>query len=276
MVEFKFDHHWEEIKTDEIIQEISLDKIRPNPYQPREYFEQESLQELAKSIEQTGVFQPIILRKSQIKGYEIIAGERRYRASKIAGKTTIPAIVREITDVEMMQIAVLENLQRENLTPLEEARSYQTLMSNLNLTQQELSEFLGKSRSYIANYLRLLKLPDSIKELINKQELSVSQARTIISLKDESKQLALANKIINDQLSVRDVEDYVNKQKKSKNNHKQKKFNIFYDEIERQLTDKFGTIVNVYGNESEGKIEFKFLSQDDLAHLLDQWNVKID
>lgn len=147
-----------DVKKEEVIN-LSLSELRPNPYQPRKTFDEESLQELAKSIETSGVFQPIIVRKSSVKGYEIIAGERRFRASKLANQETIPAIVRDFDEEAMMQIAVLENLQREDLNPLEEAEAYEMLMKNLKLTQIEVAERLGKSRPYIANYLRLLSLP---------------------------------------------------------------------------------------------------------------------
>ena len=147
-----------DIKNDQVV-EIPLSDLRPNPYQPRKSFDETSLQELANSIEQSGVFQPIIVRKSAVKGYELIAGERRFRASKLAGKETIPAIIREFDEEAMMQIAVLENLQREDLNPLEEAEAYEMLMKNLKLTQADVANRLGKSRPYIANYLRLLTLP---------------------------------------------------------------------------------------------------------------------
>ena len=153
---------------DETVVELNLDDIRSNPYQPRKTFDETSLSELSDSIRKQGVFQPIIVRQSKVSGYEIIAGERRYRASKMAKRTTIPAIVRDLNEEEMMEIAVLENLQREDLTPLEEAQAYNTLMENLNLTQAQVSEKLGKSRPYIANYLRLLSLPKAVKDFLQK------------------------------------------------------------------------------------------------------------
>lgn len=162
----------------EQVTEILLNELRPNPYQPRKTFDETSLQELANSILHSGVFQPIIVRKSAVKGYEIIAGERRFRASKLAGKEKIPAIIREFDEESMMQVAVLENLQREDLNPLEEAEAYEMLMKNLKLTQAEVAERLGKSRPYIANYLRLLTLPDAVKAMVQKQSMSMGQART--------------------------------------------------------------------------------------------------
>ncbi len=177
-----------DIKNDQVV-EIPLSDLRPNPYQPRKSFDETSLQELANSIEQSGVFQPIIVRKSAVKGYELIAGERRFRASKLAGKETIPAIIREFDEEAMMQIAVLENLQREDLNPLEEAEAYEMLMKNLKLTQADVANRLGKSRPYIANYLRLLTLPKLVKEMVQDERLSMGQARTLLGLKKKRSNL---------------------------------------------------------------------------------------
>ena len=154
----------------EVVKDISLEEIRPNPYQPRKIFDEEALNELADSIRSSGVFQPIILRESTVKGYEIIAGERRFRASKLAGKATIPAIIRVFDEERMMEVAVLENLQREDLTSLEEAEAYDMLMKKLKLTQEEVAKRLGKSRPYIANYLRLLGLPDGVKKMLQNDQ----------------------------------------------------------------------------------------------------------
>ena len=178
-----FQESKEEQQPDEQVVELEISEIRPNPYQPRKTFNEEALEELAKSIKKSGVFQPIIVRKSSVKGYEIIAGERRYRASKLAKKTEIPAIIREFNEEQMMEVAVLENLQREDLTPLEEAEAYNTLMEKLNLTQTQVSERLGKSRPYIANYLRLLGLPGKVKLMLQDGSLSMGQARTLLAVK---------------------------------------------------------------------------------------------
>ena len=163
---------------DERVELISLEEIRPNPYQPRRHFDEDALNELAKSISVSGVLQPIILRQSSVKGYEIIAGERRFRASKIAEKEKIPAIIRELNEEVMMQVAILENLQREDLTSLEEAEAYNMMMEKLSMTQEKVAEKLGKSRSYIANHLRLLTLPAEVKNLLQENKLSNGQART--------------------------------------------------------------------------------------------------
>lgn len=191
-----FQESKEEQQPDEQVVELEISEIRPNPYQPRKTFNEEALEELAKSIKKSGVFQPIIVRKSSVKGYEIIAGERRYRASKLAKKTEIPAIIREFNEEQMMEVAVLENLQREDLTPLEEAEAYNTLMEKLNLTQTQVSERLGKSRPYIANYLRLLGLPGKVKLMLQDGSLSMGQARTLLAVKDEEKLMELAEKLL--------------------------------------------------------------------------------
>ena len=175
-----------QVEQAEEIQELNLSEIRPNPYQPRKTFDDKSLKELSDSIKENGVFQPIIVRKS-VNGYEIIAGERRFRASKLAKKETIPAIIRKFDESEMMEVAVLENLQREDLTPLEEAQAYDMLQKNLGLTQEEVSKRMGKSRPYIANYLRLLTLPSKTKRLLQHGDLSMGQARTLLGLKDKSR-----------------------------------------------------------------------------------------
>lgn len=182
-----------QVEETEEVQELELSDIRPNPYQPRKHFDDKSLKELSDSIKENGVFQPIIVRKS-VNGYEIIAGERRYRASKLAKKTTIPAIIRKFDESQMMEVAVLENLQREDLTPLEEAQAYEMLQKNLGLTQEEVSKRMGKSRPYIANYLRLLTLPSKTKRLLQHGELSMGQARTLLGLKDKDKIDVLAKK----------------------------------------------------------------------------------
>lgn len=267
----------EEVK-EEVI-DIDLNDLRPNPYQPRQHFDETALKELAKSIEQTGVFQPIIVRPSSVQGYEIIAGERRFRASKLANKKTIPAIVRRFDEEQMMQIAVLENLQREDLDPLEEAEAYQTLMDRLHLTQKELADKLGKSRPYIANYLRLLTLPDVIKQKVQEKKLSVGQARTLLGLKNKKQMVLVAEKVEAEQLTVRQLEQFVNdlvhrpaveKKEPSKKSRK----SSYIQESERQLQDKFGTMVSINDKNGKGKIEISFMSSEDLTRILDVLNIK--
>lgn len=272
---------YNEAEENETVTEISLNEIRPNPYQPRKNFDEKGIKELAGSIKKSGVFQPIILRRSTVKGYEIIAGERRFRASSEAGKKTIPAIIRDVDEEHMMEIAVLENLQREDLNPIEEAEAYNTLMEKLNLTQSQVSDRLGKSRPYIANYLRLLSLPGEVKKMIRQQSLSMGQARTLLSVKDKEKILGLAKKAVAQNMTVRQLETAVaalNGDLKKPVKNKKKKSSPFLKESEERLGEKFGTKVAIKNNEKsgKGKIEINYLSNDDLNRILDVLDIRLD
>ena len=269
---------------EENVVDLTLADIRPNPYQPRQKFDQKGLNDLAASIEKTGVFQPIIVRQPDktLERYEILAGERRFRASKLAGKTTIPGIVRDITEEQMMEIAVLENLQREDLTPLEEAEAYDTLMTKLTLPQAQGSERLGKSRPYIANYLRLLGLPKAVKDMLQHNELSMGQARTLLSLKDKTKLVALAKRAVEQGMTVRALEAEVSKlngaaKKLAKKPAKKK--SPFLRSTENQLQERFGTQVSInesQGKDQQGRIEIEYLSNDDLNRILDLLDIHLD
>ncbi len=258
-------------KTTGDVVEINLDEVRPNPYQPRKVFNEESLNELAKSISEYGVIQPIIVKKS-IKGYELVAGERRTRAAKIAGLKTIPAIIKEFDDNEMMEIALIENIQRENLNPIEEALSYENIIRLRNFTQEEVAEKFGKSRSYITNILGLLRLPKYTTELVSKGELSMGHARVLSKLDNDELIDSLAQKIIKKGISVRETEnlvkekDYSKKVKIVRNNPPM--FNIF----ENAMREKIGTKVKIKGN----KIEIPFDSEKDLERILEIINITID
>ncbi|HIY58394.1 MAG TPA: ParB/RepB/Spo0J family partition protein [Candidatus Tetragenococcus pullicola] len=268
-----------DVKKEEVVQ-LSLNELRPNPYQPRKTFDETSLQELANSIERSGVFQPIIVRRSTVKGYEIIAGERRFRASKLAKTQTIPAIIREFDEESMMQVAVMENLQREDLNPLEEAEAYEMLMKNLKLTQAEVAERLGKSRSYVANYLRLLTLPKLVKEMVEDERLSMGQARTLLGLKNKEQILKLANRCVKEGLTVRQLEQMVanmNEEKTKKKVPRVIKEKPYYlRESEDRLMDKFGTSVEIREKKGKGKIEIEYLSQSDLTRILDILEIRFD
>ncbi|WP_461214009.1 ParB/RepB/Spo0J family partition protein [Lacticaseibacillus sp. GG6-2] len=258
--------------------ELPLADIRPNPYQPRKLFDEAALEELAASIRNTGVFQPIIVRKS-VSGYEIITGERRFRASKLAGKDSIPAIVRTFDDPAMMEIAVLENLQREDLTPLDEAQAYDTLIKKLNLTQAEVSKRLGKSRPYIANYLRLLTLPASVKQMLNAQQLSMGQARTLLSLKDKNKIPTVAKRVLAEGLTVRQLEHLIAEINAGPVKPKRKPVakSPYLRASENQLGDRFGTKVNIaQSQKGKGKIEIDFANPNDLNRILALLDVNLD
>lgn len=252
------------------IQEVEVTSCRPNPYQPRKNFQADSIEELKDSIKEYGVIQPIIVRKS-IKGYEIVVGERRYRAAKEAGLKTIPAIVRDLSDERMMEVALLENLQRENLTPIEEAQAYANLIEKLNITQSVLSERLGKSRSHIANMIRLLSLPEEVIAYVNSGELSMGHGRALLSLKDKEVMSPLINKIRKEQLNVRQVEKLITEmnEKQIKKKKKKPKKDIFIQERENVLRDTLGTPVHIHRGKRKGKIEIEFYNEDDLNRILE-------
>ena len=268
----------DELQIEEIeeVKELDLSDIRPNPYQPRKRFDDKSLRELSDSIKENGVFQPIIVRKS-VNGYEIIAGERRYRASKLAKKKTIPAIVRKFDESQMMEVAVLENLQREDLTPLEEAQAYEMLQKNLGLTQEEVSKRMGKSRPYIANYLRLLTLPSKTKRLLQHGDLSMGQARTLLGLKDKDKIDALAKRVAKEGMPVRKVEALVSEMNAKKPQKKTVKKSAFIRASENQLSNKFGSSVNISETKKgKGHLSIDFASADELNRILDLLGVDLD
>lgn len=258
----------------ELVTEVELSQIRPNPYQPRKHFDPEALNELAESIRKTGVFQPIIIRRSTIKGYELIAGERRVRASKLAGKTTIPAIIRDLNEEAMIEIAVIENLQREDLSPLEEAEAYAMLMENLRLTQAQVAERIGKSRPYIANYIRLLQLPESVKDLVNQEKLTMGHARTLLGVNDSAQMVKLAKQVIKEHWTVRQLEEKVqsiNQQSAKDKSVKTKKVtkSPYIRALENQMEEKFGSKSNIVVKGNRGKIEIEYVSQSDLTRILD-------
>lgn len=260
----------EEAKTNDQIVEIDLNELRANPYQPRKNFDEEALNELASSIKEHGVFQPIIVKKS-IKGYEIIAGERRFRASKLAGMQTIPAIVKDFSDEEMMQIALLENLQRENLTSIEEAKAYKSIIESMNITQDELAKKVGKSRSHVTNILGLLKLPASVQDMVLYNKLSMGHARVLSKLDDPKTIEDLAQRVITEDLSVRKLESlvYDNEEKEVKT---KKSSNNEYKYMENFLKEKLGTNVKINNN----KISIKFSNVQDLNRILEIMNIDIN
>jgi ParB family chromosome partitioning protein len=253
---------------DQIV-EINLDELRSNPYQPRKVFDEDKLQELADSIREHGVFQPIIVKKSAVKGYEIIAGERRVKASKMAGLSSIPAIVRDFSDEEMMEIALLENLQREDLNAIEEANAYKALLDSLSITQEELAVKLGKSRSHITNMLGLIDLPEEVKDLIVDGKISQSHARVLSKMEDRDQVISLANRIVDEGLNVRDIET-VSKNRDIVKKHKvNRKDDYDYTYVENMMCDKLGTKVKVRNN----KINISFNNINDLNRILELLNI---
>ena len=254
------------------IKEIPLSEIRPNPYQPRKTFDQESLDELASSIKNYGVFQPIIVKKS-IKGYDLVAGERRLRASKLAGLETIPAIVKEFDDEKMREIALLENIQRENLSSIELAWAYKGIIDSLHIRQEDLAAKIGKSRSHVTNTLGLLRLPDDVQDMVRDNKISMGHARVLSKIEDDTKVEELAHDVVKKNISVRDLENISNKTDVVKKIpvNRQVKVNE-YKYVEDELADILGTKVKIENK----KIEIFFDSKVDLTRILDILNVKLD
>lgn len=253
------------------VEEISLSLIVPNPYQPRYAFNEAAIDELAQSIRESGVLQPVIVRPIE-QGYELVAGERRCRASKRAGKSHIPAIVRPMTDEQSMKYALLENVQREDLTPVEEAKAYVQLLESLGMTQAKLSETIGKSRSYIANTVRLLQLPPAVLTLLEEGKLSAGHGRALLSLKTNQQRMAIAQKAIVENWSVRNTEEFVRQyaQRRSIQEKCSDRSNPFLEEMEQTLEDVFGTKVNITPFKQGGTIEIHYTSLDDLDRLIEE------
>ncbi|HLR59374.1 MAG TPA: ParB/RepB/Spo0J family partition protein [Pseudogracilibacillus sp.] len=255
--------------TEAKVHNIPIEECRPNPYQPRKTFDADAIEELKTSILEYGIIQPLILRKS-IKGYEIVAGERRFRAAKEADLAVVPAIIQELTDQKMMEIALLENLQREDLSIIEEALAYKNLLEELKLTQEELSEKLGKSRSHIANTVRLLTLPEVVINYINNGQLSMGHGRAILGIKDKKYIDKVVKKTIKENLNVRQIEKLILALNEGKTTNKSNAVvkDIFIEKQEEELRDVLGTAVKIQKNKNKGKIEIDFYNDDDLERLL--------
>ncbi|HDW2788307.1 TPA: ParB/RepB/Spo0J family partition protein [Staphylococcus aureus] len=262
---------------DEQIKQIDMSDIKPNPYQPRKTFDENHLNDLADSIKQYSILQPIVLRKT-VQGYYIVVGERRFRASKIAGLKYVSAIIKDLTDEDMMELAVIENLQREDLNAIEEAESYQRLMTDLKITQQEVAKRLSKSRPYIANMLRLLHLPKKIADMVKDGRLTSAHGRTLLAIKDEQQMLRLAKRVVKEKWSVRCLENHVNELKNVSSKSETDKVDItkpkFIKQQERQLREQYGAKVDISIKKSVGKISFEFESQDDFVRIIEQLNRK--
>lgn len=243
---------------------LPVDQIRPNPYQPRKVFDKDALQELSESIQQHGVFTPILVKKS-ISGYELVTGERRLRASKMAGLDTVPAILVDFDDQQMMEIALLENVQREDLNIIEEAKAYDQLIKRLNYTQEQLAHRIGKSREHITNTLRLLKLPEDVQNYVVAKQLSMGHVRALLGLKDEDMMRKVARQAIAQGMSVRKVEQLV-KSINGKKVEKSKEPSLFVKEAKKQLEEYFQTSVSI----SQHSVSIHYENEDDLNRLLDK------
>ena len=254
------------------VMHVNLDEIRSNPYQPRKTFNEDSLNELADSIKEYGIVQPVILKKS-IKGYELIAGERRCKAAKIAGLKQVPAIIKDFTDEEMMEIALLENIQREDLNPIDEAKSIDSILKLRGMTQEEFAKKFGKSRSYITNLLGILRLPDSVKKLVENGSLSMSHARVLSKIEDEEKILVLAERIIKENLNVREVEKLASSKAKVKELKPEKLASVAkYNMFQNIMSDKLNENVKITKN----KIEIYFDGDQDLERILKLLDIKVE
>jgi len=265
-----------EVSNEETVQDIKLKELRPNPYQPRKIFQQETIDELRDSILEHGILQPLVVRKS-IKGYEIVVGERRFRAAKEAKLETVPAVVRELSEQQMMELAVLENLQREDLNPIEEGQAYQTLMEKLKMTQEEVAKRLGKSRPHVANHIRLLSLPPTIQELILTGKISMGHGRALLGLRQKAKLPVLVDKVIKEGLNVRQLEkiiQQINENVPRETKKPERKKDVFLQEREHLLRERFGTTVNIVQKKDKGKIEIEFFSQEDLERILEMLDRK--
>ncbi len=256
------------------INEISIDEIETNPFQPRQHFDQEALKELSESIQVHGIIQPITVRKLSRNQYQLISGERRFQASKLAGLTSIPAYVRSADDQQMLEMALIENIQRENLNPIEISLSYQRLITECNLKQEELGERVGKNRSTVTNYLRLLKLPPDIQIALRDNKISMGHARAIINVDNPDSQLFIFKQILSEDLSVRKVEELAREllsKKTVSETAKQESTGVTKEinNLQSRLSSHFGTKVSVKSDGKRGDIRIPFLSIEDLNRILD-------
>ncbi|MCO7175261.1 ParB/RepB/Spo0J family partition protein [Sporolactobacillus kofuensis] len=259
---------------DNAVEHVKLTDLRPNPYQPRKKFDEQGLEELATSIRAHGIIQPLIVRKS-IKGYDIVAGERRFRAAKQTDLTTVPVVIKELSDEEMMQIALIENLQRENLNPIDEAVAYKKLMKGLHMTQEELAKKLGKSRPHITNHLRLLQLDSKVTALIEQGKLSMGHGRALLGLKDKKQMPLVVNKVLKEQMNVRQLETLIQKLNnnvpRETSNKKQWVMSPELKDRVYSLRERYGTSVKIKPgvNKGKGKIELDYYSSEDLYRLIE-------
>lgn len=246
---------------------LPINEIIPNKEQPRKTFDEEALQELADSIRQHGVLQPLLVRPMTTGGYQLVAGERRWRASRLAELKEVPVIIKELSDTEAMEIAIIENLQREDLNPIEEAEGLQALIDKCDYTQEQVAVSVGKSRPAIANALRLLRLPVEVREMTKNGDISAGHARALLAFDNQAIMLEVANSIVSNKLTVRDVEKLAKRPAPSEQKPKAKRRDSFYDEVELSLTEALGRRVKVYNGRSKGTLEIEFYSIDDLKEI---------
>ncbi len=255
------------------VTELAVESIAPNPFQPRTRFDEGALNELADSIRATGVLQPLLVRRVARGEYQLVAGERRLRASQLAGLVRVPAIVKEFDDRAMMEVALIENVQREDLNPIEEARAYQALVEKVGLTHDQLSERVGKQRATITNALRLLSLPPEVMDMVSRGTLSAGHARALLGLENRGDQLAAARYVASKGFSVRRTESFVRRKQRTATSHpRAARFNGL-GEWQTKLQQRFSTQVVITTRRKGGKVEFEYYSQEDLERLLEAWGV---
>ncbi|MCL6592444.1 MAG: ParB/RepB/Spo0J family partition protein [Alicyclobacillus sp.] len=273
------------VNENDVVSTVQLQELRPNPYQPRRDFNQEKLEELAQSIREHGVIQPLIVRRSAVRGYDIVAGERRFRAAQLAGLEAVPVVVRDFSDVELMEIAVIENLQREDLNPIEVAQAYQQLIQRAGWTQEELARRVGQSRSHVANMLRLLQLPDPVQQMVSTGRLSMGHARALLAVEDPEQVRALAERVSAEDLSVRSLEALIYPQKKDvsretktqpRQRSKRSAVDLYIRQYEDQFRVYFGTPVHIHHGKKRGRIEIEYYSTEDLERILNLFKVHPD
>jgi ParB family chromosome partitioning protein len=258
---------WKVEQDGQAVSMIALDQILPNRYQPRTTFVEAELEELAQSVKEHGVLQPIVVRRKGYGMYELIAGERRFRAAKIAGMTTIPALVRNSNDEKALAVALVENIQRQNLNPMEEAKAYSRLMGEFGLTQDLVSRSVGKDRSSIANILRLLSLPKIVQQFIESGAISLGHAKVLAGLSTAEAQLKLAQKIVSEQLSVRQIEQMISGQKKDRETKSKKEEPHRFRSLEEQFRKRLGTKVQVKAGTRGGQVIIHYFSDDELDRI---------
>lgn len=250
------------------VNKLRIMEIEPNRDQPRKDFDEKALSELAESIEQHGVLQPLVVRPLTNGGYQLVAGERRWRAARIAGLTEVPVVIKELTDEEVIEIAMIENLQREDLNPLEEALGYRYMMDELNITQEQAAEKVGKSRPAVANAIRLLRLPDEVQEMVKNNLISPGHARALLGFENQELIIQAAKRIVKEDLSVREVETLVKNSQKAPKVPKQQKRDKFFSEVELALVENLGRKVKIKESKKDsGVLEIEFFDKDDLESL---------
>ena len=255
------------------LRELPIEEIGPNPYQPRSRFDEAAIQELATSIKATGMLQPVLVRRAGADGYQLVAGERRLRAARLAGLAGIPAVIRDVGDREMMELSLVENIQREDLNPIEEAKAYQTLVEKVGMTHDQISERVGRQRASITNSLRLLTLPAEVQDMVSRETLSAGHARALLALPTPGDQLAASRYVVAKGFSVRRTESFVRRKLRRQHSRPRAVRRDGLDEWETRLQRKFGTQVSILPGRKGGKVEFEYYGQEDLERLFEAWGV---